>query len=298
MIIISFDVGIVNMAYCILQIHEATHLEQEKKVTIVDWKVIDISKSINDNEHQTMMSLENKKCQCNRRAKYTSKSGFFFCQTHAKKSAFHLPIVFHASWLKKDLVDLCDTLSIVREPHVSKNTIMQLLDSYSTTHCLHTIATTKKQNTSDIPLVVLGRNLKERLDSIPCITSISTVLIENQIAPIANRMKTIQGMIMQYFIMKIEKIDIHFIQAGNKLKLFPIVERTTETEKQKYKNHKENATLYSSRLLEANQLDSIDFHMSKKKDDLADSFLQCIWFLHMQKRIAMNDDYTLSILEK
>ena len=28
------------------------------------------------------------------------------------------------------------------------------------------------------------------------------VIIENQISPIANRMKTIQGMITQYFIMK------------------------------------------------------------------------------------------------
>ena len=293
MIIISFDVGIVNMAYCIIQIEESTHLEQEKKMTIVDWKVIDISKSIKDKD-QTTLLLEDKKCQCNRRAKYVSKSGLFFCQTHAKKSAFSFPIIFHASWLKKDLLNLCDTLSIDRDAKASKKTILQLLDSFQTTHCLE-ILTKRKKNTSEIPLVVLGRNLKEILDNIPCISSISTVLIENQIAPIANRMKTIQGMIMQYFIMKMEKIDIHFIQAGNKLKLFPTTERNDITEKQKYKSHKENATSHCSQLLEKNKLDySIDFHTSVKKDDLADSFLQCVWFLHMRKIIAVKD-YTIII---
>jgi hypothetical protein len=286
MIFISFDVGIINMAYCIVQIQEATSLEQ-KKITILDWKVIDISTSTS-----TTQIIEKDHtchhCNCKRRAKYVSASESFFCQTHAKKSTFHLPIVFHSSWLKKDLLLLCDTLSIVHDMKVTKKTVLQLLDTFQTTHCL-TILVKKKKNTSEIPLVTLGKNLKELLDSIPCISSVSTVLIENQIAPIANRMKTIQGMIMQYFIMKIQSIDIHFIQAGNKLKLFSTTPSTNKTEKQTYKDHKNNATLHCIRLLETNHLDSTEFFLSKKKDDLADSFLQCIWFLHMRKIVSLQE---------
>ena len=47
---------------------------------------------------------------------------------------------------------------------------------------------------------------------------IDKVIIENQISPIANRMKTIQGMIAQYFIMKNNNISIEFVSSVNKLK--------------------------------------------------------------------------------
>ena len=42
------------------------------------------------------------------------------------------------------------------------------------------------------------------------------VIIENQISPIANRMKSIQGMLTQYFITK-DVPHIEYISAINKL---------------------------------------------------------------------------------
>jgi hypothetical protein len=57
------------------------------------------------------------------------------------------------------------------------------------------------------------------LDSNPILSSIDHIVIENQISPIANRMKTLQGMIAQYFIMR-GKETISFISSANKLKLF------------------------------------------------------------------------------
>ena len=47
---------------------------------------------------------------------------------------------------------------------------------------------------------------------------IDRVIIENQISPIANRMKTVQGMLSQYFLMSNDKLDIEFISSINKLK--------------------------------------------------------------------------------
>ena len=49
------------------------------------------------------------------------------------------------------------------------------------------------------------------------INTIDCIVIENQISPIANRMKTLQGLIAQYFIMN-NRTKIEFISAANKLK--------------------------------------------------------------------------------
>ena len=109
--------------------------------------------------------------------------------------------------------------------------------------------------------------------------SIDKVLIENQISPIANRMKTIQGMIAQFFIMKrIE--DIEFISAGNKLKPFIGTQKTT------YKERKALGIQTTSKLLDENAKISVwEEHFNKhgKKDDLADSFLQGIWYINKHK---------------
>ena len=59
----------------------------------------------------------------------------------------------------------------------------------------------KKPSNSPINLVTLGVNLKREFDVLFKNHDISNVLIENQIGPLANRMKSIQGMITQYFIM-------------------------------------------------------------------------------------------------
>ena len=58
-------------------------------------------------------------------------------------------------------------------------------------------------NASDVDLITIGRALKSSFDeTFPEDCVIRRVIIENQISPIANRMKTLQGMIAQYFISK------------------------------------------------------------------------------------------------
>ena len=103
---------------------------------------------------------------------------------------------------------------------------------------------------------------------------IDKVLIENQISPIANRMKTVQGMIAQFFIMKnLTANNIEFVSATNKLKSFIGSKKTT---------YKERKTLSISVTLE---LIKKELHWHKffekhnKKDDLADCFLQGLWYL-------------------
>jgi hypothetical protein len=94
-------------------------------------------------------------------------------------------------------------------------------------------------------------------------------------------MKTIQGMIVQYFIMSNVKVDhIEFISASNKLKDCSINDKKTYSDRKK---------LGISKCLEMISTDfrfneKLDyFQQHKKKDDLSDSFLQGIWFINNKK---------------
>jgi hypothetical protein len=150
------------------------------------------------------------------------------------------------------------------------------------------------------------------------------VIIENQISPIANRMKTIQGMLAQYFIIKDENIIIDFVSSSNKLKQFTnvsitkpenILENTmkpaenstkkpVENNVEKniknpdYKKHKIDGVSYCSRILSKNDSfeqwrTSLD---TKKKDDLADCFLQGLWYLKQKNIILYAEDLKIKIV--
>ncbi len=135
--------------------------------------------------------------------------------------------------------------------------------------------TIQDKNANNMTLIELGKNMVARFDAIFNEHTIDIVLIENQISPIANRMKTIQGMIAQYFIMR-DVNNVEFISASNKLK--GLVEgKTTYKERKKLsidivrKQFETNNKLYKWTDV---------FNTHKKKDDLADSFLQGLWYLN------------------
>ena len=87
--------------------------------------------------------------------------------------------------------------------------------------------------------------------------------------------------------MRNTKIHISFANASNKLKIsgIPLLsEQTIST----YKDRKKQGITNTLELLE-NHMDnyekwSIYFNTNKKKDDLADSFLQAIWYIHNQSK--------------
>lgn len=94
-------------------------------------------------------------------------------------------------------------------------------------------------------------------------------------------MKTLQGMITQYFIMKGYE-NIEYICSQNKLKLFlerdKKSERPSGGEKTSYSERKKLGIKYCQELLSKNGMHEWLEFMSKhgKRDDLADSFLQGI----------------------
>lgn len=150
----------------------------------------------------------------------------------------------------------------------------------------------KKKKAEKENMVTLGINMKKVFDRIMCdISGIEIVLIENQISPLANRMKTLQGMIMQYFIMHdLKKIEM--ISSQNKLKIYEqFVNTVKENDSNNSNNSKSISNSYSIRkklgIMLTDHILTINknwevYHklfVGKKKDDLADSFLQGLYYV-------------------
>ena len=140
-----------------------------------------------------------------------------------------------------------------------------------------------KEKVNKINLINVGKTLKKKLNELLKKIQIDVVLIENQIGPLAIKMKTLQGMIAQYFIMKnIENIE--FISSINKLKPYLGNLKTNYQQRKKY--GVEICKCY---------LDQFDilikwlsyFNQNKKKDDLADCFLQALSYF-FKKNILKN----------
>lgn len=212
---LSFDVGIKNLAYCVLC--------KDKKIK--DWGII----NLNENP---CCDVKLKK-KCDKQSTYEVKGDpnvKYCCTAHSKKFS------------KKKKLNTNHDLLKISQLCVSK--------------------------------------LRE-LD----IKEVGSVLIENQPALKNPVMKSIQMMIYTFFVMdgvmsetsKIEKI--HMVNARNKLKVYkgPKIECN---KKGKYAQNKYLSVEYTKEMIK-NEEECFQelFKESKKKDDLADAYLQGIYWI-------------------
>lgn len=212
---LSFDVGIKNLAYCVLC--------KDKKIK--DWGII----NLNENP---CCDVKLKK-KCDKQSTYEVKGDpnvKYCCTAHSKKFS-----------KKKKLNTNHDLLKI------SKLCVSKLRE----------------------------------LD----IKEVGSVLIENQPALKNPVMKSIQMMIYTFFVMdgvmsessKIEKI--HMVNARNKLKVYkgPKIECN---KKGKYAQNKYLSVEYTKKMIkDEKECFQELFKESKKKDDLADAYLQGIYWI-------------------
>lgn len=278
--IISIDVGIKNLAYCIIDIDTSTNNEYK----IIKWDSINLC-----GENMKCLLLTEKGKVCNKKATY-SKNNIDYCLTHAKKTSYMVPNKeLSVPSIKKMKID--NLISLAEKYHIhlnddnkKKDTILKTILDYISLHAFDIIG---KKSANQLDLVTIGISMKNEFDKIMPTTNIEHIIIENQISPIANRMKTIQGMIAQYFIMKgIQHVS--FVSAMNKLKSFII-----NNEKTEYKDRKKMSVTITGGILEFyNNKEWLNFFKEhKKKDDLADSFLQGLWFLQNHYNLKMDYKY-------
>ena len=282
--ILSIDIGIKNLAYVILEVTNAnantnTNLDKNSIVTgtqdftIIKWDVINLCNKFIPCSTNT----------CSKQACF-HKNDTFYCKNHTKKTDYSLPLCNIKTLHKQSLANLSslvEKFDLKLEKPINKSSLIKTIEEYANTTCFEAIETV---NANNVNLIDLGISLKNELNELfnsYDLTSIDQIIIENQISPIANRMKSLQGMISQYFI-DCNNHNIVFISATNKLKAFLNKDKDLDKDKKiSYNERKKLSICYTKQLLENKNMlsDLTYFTKHSKKDDLADCLLQGIYYL-------------------
>ena len=258
MLILSIDVGIKNLAFCLGNINFDSSLNYIN-TNILDWKIIDLV--------ETITCQEIKSCKCNAKFYLTNTDPynnkeklFYICNKHSNK--------YDKNKLNKFKNDNSNAISII---NLSQK-IIKSLDKY---------------------FLELFENEKIELKNI------DFIIIENQIGPLANRMKSIQALLTMYFMAN-NNFNINYISSINKLKYFTNQKTNYKERKKKsieitnnilqdnlleiYKpqnkglNNIENILFPSIKIIDNKQKWINEFKNKYKKDDLADCLLQLLYF--------------------
>jgi len=271
--ILSIDVGIKNLAFCLFY-----KPSTEEHFKVLKWDIVNLS----DDECLKCVFTEKNEI-CNKPAKF-KKDDKCFCLKHSKKQQYQVPTSEHKpSFINKQkiakLYEIADSHGLKYDPKIKKTDLVNSINEHIYKTYFETI---ESKNANDVDLFNIGVNLKNKFNNLfKDESKIDYVIIENQIGPLAIRMKTIQGMIVQYFIMAGLNVEhIEFISASNKLKDCDV------KDKEKYSDRKKLGIAKCLGVL------TLDFRFNehikyfnehKKKDDLSDAFLQGLWFINNKK---------------
>jgi len=255
--VVSFDPGLRNLAYCVLEGTSRSDLK------IVDWNIIDVL-----GEQAGVGAARCTKCNAAARYEHASE-GTFACSRHAPKKK---ETVTKASLNKKsppELIGEIDRLGL-QTTAKKKSDLVNLLYNHA------------RQNTWK--KCVASSTSGSVLDLAPAIqTSLDAratswagadiVAVENQPE---RRMYAVQAMLQMYFTMR--GLKSSGVSATHKLSNIITVDDSITT----YKGRKKTGITHAYALVpDANQE---HFKKHPKKDDLADSFLQGLWVLEHSRK--------------
>lgn len=275
--IISFDVGIKNLACCVLDVCQ----ENSHESKILYWDVLNL----------TNPTIYPPCCMdsCKQKVKhFLYDTQNYYCTRHSKKNTnahIILPEELYLAKLKKlsqkELFLKATEFNLEPKKPISKKQLLSMIEIYIQGHYLIPIPPEKKA--SEMDLISVGKQMYWAFkNKLQCFEPYDYVIIENQISPIANRMKTVQGMIAYHFIMRNPTSHIHFISASNKLNTF------TDDKIENYGDRKKASVDISKQLLcKYNTFSEYKNYLDKngKKDDLADCFLQLLYFAKLHNMI-------------
>jgi len=272
--ILSIDVGIKNLALCLF-----SKTQPDDPFAITKWDSVDIS----EQDDIVNCCFIDKGVACDKPAKFR-KEDKCYCLKHSKKQSFSIPKTEQsAAFINKQKIqklhEIADGYNITHDIKAKKVDLVAMINQHINANYFQPIVGKKA---ADVDLFNIGANIKTKFNKLfEAEGTIDYVIIENQISPIATRMKTIQGMIVQYFIMaNLTVHHIEFISAANKLKDCDIKDKGTYGDRKKLGISKCLGILTTDNRF-SEHLEYFNKH--KKKDDLSDSFLQGMWFINNKK---------------
>ena len=313
--IVSFDIGIKNLAYCVFTTGSAG-------LSIVGWGIANLALQEAVEKPQCNCAKARAGGPCGKTASYTYGEDQRFCKTHAKSSGKLIPTKeLSAAAFKKMKIEELTTLSVKHAITIGatdkKPDILAKVVAHFAARTLVPVVVAKSKNANQIHLVEIGKRIKAQFDDVFSKYTPTHVILENQISPIAGRMNTIQGMVAQYFIMRDtdDRLKIDFISSAGKLKGFsdkaqtadnvqPTADKVQPTavkaqDTNTYKDHKRDGIAFCQQFMAANPL-LASFRQiieaATKKDDLADCFLQGIYYLKRENIIMYSENLKINIV--
>lgn len=278
-LILSFDVGIIHLAYCLFT-------KKDNKWFILEWNNIDLT------------DREQTKCHCGLKASFTYNN-YYYCKVHSKKC--ETVKSFENYFKENKSTNKCQYL--VKENICNRKCCFNDDNNiyYCTTHAKskyknlsnqYKVKPYKNSSIADLDFDKTQIKLFEILDSKKELLNADIVLIENQPSFKNPRMKSISIALYSYFLLrgiidrnitnsKINKVK--FMSPSNKIKVVNDEENKSlillkDNETKLYKLTKELGIKYCKMMI--NHLPEwLEFlEKQKKKDDLADAFLQGAYY--------------------
>ena len=265
-IILSFDVGIIHLAYCLFT-------KKDNKWEIIDWANINL------------IDEEERKCDCGLAASFIHNNKYY-CKVHSKKCESIKPF---EELFKENKENKCQF--IVKDNICNRKSCYCNESFYCTTHAKtkykqlsndYKLKSYKKQSVASLDFDKTLIKLFSILDNKEQLFKTDYVLIENQPSFKNPRMKSISIALYSYFLIKGVK-KVKFMSPSNKIKVVSDEENKQLTllkdnETKLYKLTKELGIKYCKLMINHLPIWLEFLEKQKKKDDLCDAFLQGAYF--------------------
>lgn len=291
-LILSFDVGIINLAYCLFT-------KKDNKLIILDWNLINLSeKEIN-------------KCHCGKNAS-CSFNNQYYCKVHVKKCEA-LETFENIYKSLNNSIEIDENISIIKTNNDKccvltkdkqcnkKASFTNNNINYCTTHAkseykklqnLHKMKLVKnKSGIMDFDDTRL--KLFQKLNEKTHLLKADIILIENQPSMRNPTMKSISTGIYDFYLMRglLDKVPesnikkIKFMSPSNKLKLVDdgetkkiVTLKNNNDDSKAYKLTKALSVKYAQEMINTMPEWKEFLSKQKKKDDLADALLQGCYY--------------------
>ena len=286
--VLSWDVGIINLAYCLIDYNKET-----KKFIILDWNIINLT------------DRDKIKCSiCNNNpSSYQAVNNLYYCKVHSKHVEIVIPefkLLFND--VSPEISETCyyegKTKCTKKSKYTYNNTYYCNVHSKSIFNSItnsYKLVNYTKKGIDSMSMDAFRLRLIQELEKRPNLLNCDIVFIENQPSLKNPRMKTISGTVYDYYMIRgmIDKnitkspiSAVHFMSPSNKLKLANDGDRTelvkvknNEEDSKTYKLTKSLGIKYCLEMIKDFPEWVTHFNSYKKKDDLADCFLQGMYAL-------------------
>ncbi len=287
--VLSWDVGIINLAFCLIDYNKQT-----KEFKILDWDIINLT------------DRDKMKCtECNANPSYYQEvSEKYYCKNHSKLALTTPPEFEQLFTINENCpLDLCSYEG--KNDTCGKKSKYKIIDTYlCNTHAKnkykslcneYKLINHSKKGIDKMSMDDFLLRLIKELDKRPGLLECEAVFIENQPTMKNPRMKTISVTLYNYYIIRgvvdkhISKSplkQVHFMAPSNKLKLADngdkaelVKVKNNDDDSKTYKLTKSLGVKYCLEMIKQYPEWVDKFNSHKKKDDLADCFLQGMYAL-------------------